>query len=214
MHFIEPRAARRIPAENRVNLFVHGKLIATAVAINISLGGLYLKASTPLPVGSSCEVAISLPKGNGAESVMAQGRVVRTGEVGTAIQFAQMLGEKTLDVIVKPSSPMVGSTLLNSYLNYFKVSQSSNSEDCERVFGVSQHTFKTISTASFLTSIPAAILPVWLLRDSIPAIPDWAKIIACFFYAAFWLLVLQPFIDLGMISALRAKASRVNQRKS
>jgi len=211
MGSIETRAAKRIPTGNKVKLLSQGRVVLTAIAVNISMGGLYVNAAESLPVGSPCEVAIFPPGGNETESYLAQGRVVRTGENGMAIQFAKLLGDKTLDVLVKPAPLSAGASLMQSYVNYFKVSQSNISSDCERVFGIPRSTFRTISTVSFITCIPTAILPVWLLKAYIPAIPDWTKILLSFCYGALWLLVLQPFIDLGVIRALRAKASRSNQ---
>lgn len=203
---IESRTARRIPVGNPVNVMVRGKVILAAIAVNISMGGVYLNAAGVLPVGSPCEVAIFLPEGSGSESFVAQGRVVRAGESGTAIQFAKMLGDQTLDVIAAPGTPSWGASLVRSYVNYFKVSQSRIGYDSERLFGVPPKIFRSVSTTSFITCIPAAILPVWAFRASIPAaIPDWAKIVAAFAYGAIWLLVLQPFIDLGVLSIIRRR---------
>lgn len=213
MSSTEARAARRIAAGNRVNILVQGRVILAAIAVNISMGGLYLSASAPLPVGSPCEVAIFLPEGSGSEKFLAQGSVVRTAADGMAIQFAKMLGDQTLEVIANPPSPSAWTSLAHAYVSYFKVSQSNIGYDCERVFGITRRTFRAISTTSFLTSIPAAILPVWLLRASIPAIPDWAKIIACFAYGAFWLLLLQPLFDLAVIKLVRSRAARTAQTK-
>lgn len=201
---IESRTAKRIPVGNPVNVMVKGKVILAAIAVNISMGGLYLDAAGVLPVGSPCEVAIFLPEGSGSESFVAQGRVVRAGDNGTAIQFAKMLGDQTLDVIASPGSPSWAASLARSYANYFKVSQSRIGYDSERLFGVTAKVFRSVSTTTFIACIPAAILPVWAFRASIPAaIPDWAKIVAAFAYGAIWLLVLQPFIDLGVLSLIR-----------
>lgn len=201
---IESRTAKRIPVANRVTVIVKGKVMLAAIAVNISMGGLLLNASEPLPVGSQCEVAIALPEGDGAESFIAQGRIVRAGSNSIAIQFAKMLGDQTLSVITAPSASFGGS-LFRSYVNYFKVSQSRIGYDCERIFGVTSKTFRTISTTSFIACIPAAILPVWALRAYIPAVPDWAKIIAAFIYGAIWLLVLQPFIDLAIFKLIKVR---------
>ncbi|WP_306601924.1 PilZ domain-containing protein [Geothrix sp. 21YS21S-2] len=203
---IESRTAKRIPVENRVTVMVKGKAILAAIAVNISMGGLLLTAAEPLPVGSQCEVAIALPEGDGAESFVTQGRVVRAGEKIIAIQFARMLGDQTIGVITAPSTESLGGSLVRAYVNYFKVSQSRIGYDCERLFGVTSKTFRTISTTSFIACIPAAIVPVWALRAFIPAVPDWAKIIAAFVYGAIWLLVLQPFIDLGIFKLIQQRS--------
>jgi len=202
---IESRTAKRIPVANRVTVMVKGRVMLAAIAVNISMGGLLLSAAEPLPVGSQCEVAIALPESNGAESFIAQGRIVRAGSNSIAIQFAKMLGDQTLSVITAPATETLGGSLVRSYLNYFKVSQSRIGYDCERVFGVTSKTFRMISTTSFIACIPAAILPVWALRAYIPAVPDWAKIIAAFIYGAIWLLVLQPFIDLAIFKLIKVR---------
>lgn len=204
----DARVAERIPVKNRVNLMVKGRVILAAIAVNISMGGLYVDAAATLPVGSPCEVAIFLPNGGAGESFMAQGHIVRSGETGTAIQFNRMLADKTLDVIVHPPGAFATDTLVHAYQSYFKVSQSRTPEDCERAFGIDRRTFKTITTSTFLTSIPAAVLPVWAFRAYIPPIPDWAKIAACFVYGALWLLVLQPGVDLALFRAVKARSHK------
>jgi hypothetical protein len=179
-----------------------------ALAVNVSLGGLYLDAAPGLPVGSPCDVAIFMPDGSDSGSYVAQGRIVRTGAEGTAIQFASMLGEKTLDAIARPGAGSVAASIGRAYTDYFKVSQSRIGFECERVFGVTRRTFKTVTTASFLTSIPAAILPVYALRAHIPDGMNGLKIVLAFAYGALWLLVLQPFIDLAVLRALKTRAAR------
>lgn len=204
---IESRTAERIPVRNRVDVLVRGRVILVATAVNISLGGLLLAAAPSLTAGSVCDVAIH-SEGSGGESFLASGRVVRTGDNGTAIQFSRMLGEKTLDAIARPEPVTVAGNLLKAYVSYFKVSQSSIGYECERVFGISRRTFKTITTSTFVASIPAAILPVWALRGFIPDMPNWVKIVMCFVYGGAWLLMLQPIIDLGIIRWVRARAAR------
>lgn len=208
---IESRTAKRIPLGTPVKVLVKGKVILAAIAVNISMGGIYLNAAQALPVGSQCEIAIGLPEGSGAESFLTLGRVVRTGEDGTAIQFAKMLGDQTLDVLARPANTSWGASVVNAYMNYFRVSQSRIGFDSERVFGITAKTFRTVSTVSFITCIPAAILPVWALRAYIPNIPDWAKIIAAFAYGAVWLLVLQPLVDLTIFRALKARVQHRSQ---
>ncbi|BDU71762.1 PilZ domain-containing protein [Mesoterricola silvestris] len=208
---IESRTAKRIPLGAPVKVLVKGKVILAAIAVNISMGGILLNAAEPLPVGSQCEVSIGLRGGSGADSFQTLGRVVRSGENGTAIQFAKMLGDQTLEVLAQPASESWGSSLVHAYVNYFRVSQSRIGFDSERVFGVTARTFRTVSTISFITCIPAAVLPVWALRAYIPNnIPDWGKILAAFAYGAIWLLVLQPLVDLTIFRTLRSKVESRN----
>jgi hypothetical protein len=203
MSGIEARAARRIPIHHRVNLLVQGRVILAAMAVDISLGGVYLSAAQTLPVGSPCDVAIYLPEGEAMESLTAPGRVVRTAGDGLAIQFSRMLGDRTLDPFAHPA--LSGGSLAEAYVNYFKVSQSAAGYDCERIFGVSKRTFRAISTTTFVASIPTAILPVWFLRAYIPPAPNWEKILGCFVYAGIWLLALQPLVDLAVLRVFRRR---------
>lgn len=207
MSTVEARAARRIPVNNRVNLMVHGRIILAAGAANISPGGVFVNAVSALPIGSPCDVAIFIPAGEGSETFTTTGRVVRTGVNGLAIQFSRMLGERTLDVLAESAGHARGASLLNAYLSYFRVSQDTVGYECERIFGIRRETFRTISTTTFLISIPTAILPVWFLNPYIPPVPNWTKILGCFVYAALWLLVLQPILDLLVIKALKARAA-------
>jgi len=203
----DSRTAERIPVANGVKVMVKGRVILAAIAVNISMGGMFINAAAALPVGSPCEVAISLPDGSAGESFLTQGRIVRSGDAGTAIQFASILGDKTLDVIVKPSTFPVDS-LVHSLASYYKVSQSRSGAVCEKAFGIPRQTFKLITTATFGASLPAAILPVWLLRGHVLPVPDWAKVLASFIYVALWLFLLQPLMDLALIRVARARSQR------
>jgi hypothetical protein len=199
----EARSAIRVHVENAVNVMVKGRTILATIAVNISMGGLFLNAAATLPVGSPCEVAIFPPPGSAGGTLWTQGRIVRTGQSGTAIQFEETLGPSDLMALTSQPAPPARTSLLKAYQAYFAVSQSRIEADCQKAFGISKRTFSTITTASFLTSIPVAILPIWMLRAHIPAVPNPAKIALAFTYAAIWLLVLQPILDLGIIRLVR-----------
>jgi hypothetical protein len=203
---IESRTAERIPIQNPVYVILQGGGRLAALAVNISMGGLSLKASGQIPPGSPCEVAIPLP-GTGGEGFFARGTVVRSGAGGMAIQFAGMLGPQDLAVFTWAPALADGS-ILRAYLTYFRVSQGKVPGECERAYGITRRAFHTLSTVSFLACIPAALLPVWLLRADIPVAPYWVKILVSFGYAAFWLMVMQPAIDLTVIRALTRRRHR------
>lgn len=205
MSTIEARAARRIPVNNRVNLLVPGRGILAAGAANIGPGGVFVNAVCALPIGSACDVAIFAADGGGTQAFTTTGRIVRAGIDGLAIQFSRMLGPQTLDALAGAAGKSLAGTLVDDYQNYFRVSQGAEGFDCERIFGLPLETFRSISTASFLISIPTAILPVWLFRNDLPPAPNGVKILGCFIYAALWLLVFQPALDLAIIRALRAR---------
>jgi hypothetical protein len=199
----EARTASRFHVGNAVEVLFKGRVILATIAVNISMGGLFLDAAATLPVGSTCEVAILPASGNAGGTFLAQGRILRTGQGGTAIQFARRLASSDLLAFTSHPAPPAPRSLLQAYRDYFAVSQSSIDADCRKAFGISKRAFRTISTLSFVTTIPLAILPVWLLRAHVPAVPDLAKIALAFGYAALWILVFQPFLDLAVIRLIR-----------
>jgi hypothetical protein len=186
-----------------VNVLFRGQVVLAALASDISMGGLGLKAADALPLGSPCEVAIFLHQGENGERYVTRGTVVRNGEQGLAIRFAHVLDSKALAVIAKSTLPPAKTLWFQSYRDYFRVSQSRSEGECQRTFGISQRRFHVLTTASFLSCIPASLLPVWLLREHLPAVSTLAKIGLSFLYGAFWLLLLQPLVDLTLIRLLR-----------
>jgi hypothetical protein len=202
------RAAKRVAIANWVNLLFRGQVILAALALNISASGLALNAADALPVGSPCEVAIFLHKGENSERYVTRGTVVRSGVGGVAIQFAQVLGGKALATIAKSAVAPAPGRWLQAYRDYFRVSQSQSEVECRRVFGITRQRFHTLTTASFLGSIAASLVPVWLLRAHLPAASVAIKITLALAYGAFWLLVLQPGVDLAMIRVLRRRSIR------
>jgi len=202
------RATRRIPIGNWVNVLFRGQVVLAALALNISTGGLALYAADPLPLGSPCEVAIFLHNGEDSERYVTRGTVVRNGEQGLAIKFARSLDSKALAVITKSALPPVKTLWFQSYRGYFRVSQSRSEGECQRTFGITKRRFHVLTTASFIGCIPASLLPVWLLREHLPAAPYLIKIGLSFLYGAFWLLLLQPLVDLALIRLLRRGSIR------
>jgi len=199
----ENRTAKRFPLETPVDLRVQGHNAASGVAVNISVGGLLLVPGGLLPVGSPCEVAITPPAGSGQGIVVAEGTVVRSGEGGTAIRFIRALGEMAMDVLAGSKAFQPGLPWLEYYLAYFQVGKGRAEFDCLRTFGVSQRTFRRVTTASFFICLACALLLVWLARDWIAGLPSWAKVTGALVYGAVWLLALQPLADLTVIKLLR-----------
>jgi hypothetical protein len=200
----EKRAAERIPFQSRVKVMSKGRMIAYSLAINISLGGILLTAGQVLPVGSRCEVSI-LPEAKGQGLVLAAGTVVRSDTAGTAIQFLNTLGKESLQSLVMHGDLNPAGSFFQAYLAHFKVGQSENLADCEKLLGVSKRTYRAVFWTTFSSCIPLAVLPVWLLRESIPAIPIWSKILLSFLYGGLWLMIIQPSIDLTAFRFLRAR---------
>jgi len=198
------REYERIPIANQVQVRSNGRMATYALAINISMGGLLLGAAPPMPVGSPCEVAISLAT-NGGKSVVAKGIVVRSGEKETAVRFLNTMDKSMYDMVVAPGPAGMGRSILNSYVNYFKVSQDKNYTGCEKLFGVSKTTFKNVILATFTGCIAVAILPVWLFHHLLPPGFNILKVILSFGYGLLWLAILQPIIDLTIFKIIRIK---------
>jgi len=202
------RAYERVAIANPVKVRNGGRMASYALAINISMGGLLLGAVPTLPVGSPCEVAISLPGGSGAATVTTRGIVVRSGAQETAIRFLNTLDPSTYAKVVASSHAGFGRSMLNAYVNYFKISQDKHYTGSEAFFGVSPSTFKKVITATFTSSIALAILPVWLFQNLIPAWPNAVKVLLAFGYGLFWLAVLQPSADLVIFKIIRNRRKR------
>lgn len=199
----DKRTSKRIPFSSRVKVAAKGRTAFYAVAINLSLGGILLSASPAPAVGTRC--VVSLPSGGVAgKAVRAEGTVVRTGDQGFAIQFQTPLETRNYDRIAGQPTHSV----FNSYLAYFKVSQSENYAGCDSNFGVSPRTFRRVFLTTFYTSIPAAILPVFVFRGSLPPLPIWENVALSFGYGAFWLFVIQPSVDLAVFRTIRKMGGR------
>lgn len=207
------RSSKRIPIENQVRVRTgKGKMAAYVMAINISMGGVLLTAAPSLPVGSSCDVAISLSQGLGGDRVMATGTVIRNDAHGTAIRFAHDLDQTLYQKFASHESLRAGNPLLNSYLNYFKVSQSADNDGSEALLGVSRQTFRKVFLTTFCTSIPLAVLPVWMFQASIPPVPNWLKVVLSFVYGLVWLAIIQPVTDILVFRYLRRRKAAAAPR--
>lgn len=204
---IEQRTSERVPTKNRVKILAQGKMVAYTLAVNLSLGGVLVADAPPLPLGSRCELALFTSDNGHGRGILAEGTVVRSDAQGTAIQFLQALPPESFRVLARQAATNTGRSILNAYRDYFRVGQSEGLADCEKLLGVSKRTYRTVFITTFSTCIPMAILPVWLLRESIPAAPAWAKIAAAFAYGAVWLLLIQPTLDLTTFRILRQKST-------
>jgi len=202
---IEQRTSERIPTQNRVRVIAQGKLVAYSLAVNLSLGGVLLDAAPVLPVGCRCELALFPSETQAGQGILTAGTVVRSDTQGTAIQFIESLAPGSFQALARQTEMSTGRSILNAYRAYFRVGQSDRYADCEKLLGVSKRTYRTVFFTTFSTCIPLAILPVWLLKDSLPPAPVWAKISAAFLYGAAWLLLIQPAIDLAAFRILKRK---------
>jgi hypothetical protein len=180
-------------------------MVAYAMVINIGMGGILLGSTSPLPVGSQCKVAIPVPGGEGAKRIVAEGVVVRGDDGGTAVQFLKVLEPSRFNSLFHAPSVATHNSLLSAYQAYFQVSRHKDLADCEKVLGVSKQVFRTTFYISFVSCISLAILSVWLLRASLPAAPNWVKVLLSFGYGAIWLGAIQPSIDLTVFHFLKTR---------
>lgn len=194
---IEHRAFERVPIEGQVRVTADGRKVP-AVAINLSMGGLLLGAAAPLPVGSSCGLALSLPGRLDGEPVLAEGTVIRSDAKGMAIQFATALDRGRFETLLRRWRIAAGEGWIGSFINYFRVSQNAGYAGCEQLLGVDRATFRKVFLCTFCSIIPIAVLPVWLLRSAIPPGANAVKILLSFAYGLLWLGVIQPVVDLSI----------------
>lgn len=201
----EGRASERISIGHRVKVVPRGRTAALAFAANISLGGMLLGATPPLPVGTSCEVAILVPGAKLGQAIRAVGTVVRSDAHGLAIRFAQALKPEMVQAVARTGGSWRNLPLIRAYADYFQVSQSEDRTDCEALLGVSKGTLRTVFLTTFSICISVAVLPVWLYRAMIPAIPLWEKVLLSFAYGAVWLGLIQPTLDVLTLWVLRKR---------
>lgn len=201
----DQRTSKRIPFSQEVRVVSAGRMVAYAMVINIGMGGILLGATSPIPVGSQCKVAIPLPNGEGAKRIVAEGIVVRGDDGGTAVQFLKVLEPSRFNSLFSSPAAVAHRSILAAYRAYFQVSRNKDLADCEKILGVSKQAFRTTFYISFVSCISLAILSVWLLRASLPASPNWVKVFLSFGYGAIWLGAIQPSIDLTVFHFLKAR---------
>ena len=68
----------------------NGRIIESEDTRDISLKGIYVLASSPLPAGTQCNVILRLSGSSSELSLMIDGEVVRNDSEGMAIRFRQM----------------------------------------------------------------------------------------------------------------------------
>lgn len=202
----DQRIYERLPFSQKVKLLSAGKMVIYAMAINIGMGGVLLNASVPLKVGSQCRLSISVPGGEGIKAILTEGTIVRSDGGGTAVRFLKTIDPNRFETLFShsPSEALSGS-FFASYQAYFRVSQNKDLADCEKLLGVSKATFRTTFYITFISCISISVLAVWLLRSSIPALPNWIKVILCFGYGTCWLTIIQPSIDLTVFHFLKQR---------
>lgn len=204
----DQRTHERIPFSQKVKVVSMGRIAAYTVAINIGMGGVLLRSATNLPVGTQCRVAIPVPDGDGTRPLLAEGLVVRSDEGGTAVKFLSLIEQTSFHSLAAQAEGSLLRSILGSYQAYFQVSRNQDLADCEKLLGVTKRQFRTTFYITFFSCISLAILSVWLYRPSMPAAPNWLKIVLSFAYGTVWLGAIQPTIDLTVFRVLRLRRAR------
>lgn len=103
----ERRRTRRVPLKSRVTLS-HGSVEIEAESIDVSMEGVLVKASRPIPVGSSVNVSMHLSKG--MKPVVGAGCVVRlasNNQMGIHLGRLELAESQRLQEFLLPLIPTV-----------------------------------------------------------------------------------------------------------
>jgi PilZ domain len=87
----ERREFIRIPFDMEVTIEVEGMVLQANKGINISMGGLHLSAvDAKLTPGALCSIVIMLNTVERGPTLEAEGKVIRSGPGGLAIEFTEL----------------------------------------------------------------------------------------------------------------------------
>lgn len=200
----DKRASQRIPFRHRMRVLANGRMVATVLAVNLSMGGMLLSAGPSAPVGSTLEVALP-----GAEAGSIRGTVVRSDAQGIAVQFAQALEASTFQSLTTAQEPGWIASAVLAYKQYFQASQSQQDAVYQRLLGIDRAQFKRIFYATFFSCAALAVLSVWAFRGLVSAYSNPVKIGLAFAMAGIWLMAIQPTLDLAVIRFFRRRSAAV-----
>lgn len=87
----ERRATQRVPLKATVNVLQEGKHLATDIsAKDISLDGINLHTSSPLPMSQICDLEITISGPSSVLQLRAKGKVLRDDLHSAAIKFTEL----------------------------------------------------------------------------------------------------------------------------
>lgn len=89
------REFTRVPLRVRAEVKGGGFAIASSVTQNVSLKGLFVACSVPLPQATECQITLFL--GDGDIQIQAEGTVVHSYPEGIALQFTRILGLESFE---------------------------------------------------------------------------------------------------------------------
>ncbi len=196
------RSHERIPIRNRVKILSEGRIIAHASARNISLGDVLIHTSHRLSLGSKCQLAIYHPGGREDTRVMMEGAVARIDGDLMAVVFTQPLPEAALQAFANPVRPLERSSFARDFLH---VIRDPNLGGCEALLGIRKRTLRRTFVATFALCTCLAMLFLWLLREPLQDLGAPLRFSLCFLHGAFWILLVQPGLELGILSLLRSR---------
>ena len=102
------RAFTHIPIAFRVKILTEDATLASSTALNLSLGGLLVQTSRPLPLGTPCHVVLFVLEDGQEQKILAEGIVVREAADAVAIRFTRLMGDESrsrLERLVLHRSP-------------------------------------------------------------------------------------------------------------
>ena len=97
---MESTSNRREFTRVRVNILSElragGSVDISGTLANVSVNGMFLNTEAHLPEDAACEVSIFLEGGEEPATIQIEGKVIRNGPWGMAIQFTKILGLESL----------------------------------------------------------------------------------------------------------------------
>jgi len=98
---MESTSNRREFTRVRVNILSElrsgGSVDITGTLANVSLNGMFLNTEAHLPEEAACDVSLFLEGGEETVTIQIEGKVIRNGPWGMAIQFTKILGSESLN---------------------------------------------------------------------------------------------------------------------
>lgn len=85
----DKREMRRVDFKTFVTLFIDGKEVSIVESLDISLKGIFVKA-TGLKVGTECDISLALVGSSSELKIELHGKVARTTDSGAGIVFTMI----------------------------------------------------------------------------------------------------------------------------
>ena len=89
------REFTRVQVKLQVELMSGGNVVIQGQLVNVSFNGMLLECDVTLPLGTTCQVFLSLDGAQGAPCVQARGTVSRIEPSVMAVQFTEIQGQES-----------------------------------------------------------------------------------------------------------------------